>query len=137
MQRRSFLAIAGTGGYTAARKWSRAAKLEHTPARRPKFPDEDAKWGRTWDAALVTLAGNVKLLSPYSRPVLIEGAEYPGIWQECAPLEGLVYGMDNSPRWAGMPNRCLDRDARKCPPVKSLPRLCPDLSATVYGDAFR
>jgi hypothetical protein len=42
-------------------------------------------------------------------------------------------GHDNSPRWAGIPNRCPDGDARKCPPVPSLPRLCPDLSATVYG----
>ncbi len=42
-------------------------------------------------------------------------------------------GHDNSPRWAGMPNRCPDGDARKCPEVSSLPRLCPDLSATVYG----
>lgn len=42
-------------------------------------------------------------------------------------------GQDNSPRWAGMPNTCPDHDARKCPPVPSLPRLCPDLSATVYG----
>lgn len=42
-------------------------------------------------------------------------------------------GQDNSPRWAGFPNRCPDADARKCPPVASLPRLCPDLSATVYG----
>lgn len=42
-------------------------------------------------------------------------------------------GHDNSPRWAGIPNRCTDADARKCPPIASLPRLCPDLSATVYG----
>jgi len=42
-------------------------------------------------------------------------------------------GHDNSPRWAGIPNQCPDGDARKCPPVASLPRLCPDLSATVYG----
>ncbi len=42
-------------------------------------------------------------------------------------------GHDNSPRWAGLPNRCPDGDARKCPPVPTLPRLCPDLSATVYG----
>ena len=42
-------------------------------------------------------------------------------------------GHDNSPRWKGIPNRCPDADARKCPPVASLPRLCPDLSATVYG----
>lgn len=42
-------------------------------------------------------------------------------------------GHDNSPRWAGIPNRCPDADARKCPPIPSMPRLCPDLSATVYG----
>ena len=42
-------------------------------------------------------------------------------------------GHDNSPRWAGIPNRCPDGDARKCPPLPSLPRLSPDLSATVYG----
>jgi len=43
-------------------------------------------------------------------------------------------GHDNSPRWAGMPNSCPDGDARRCPPIASLPRLCPDLSATVYGE---
>ncbi len=42
-------------------------------------------------------------------------------------------GMDNSPRWAGMPRQCPDKDARKCAPVPTLPRLCPDLSATTYG----
>jgi hypothetical protein len=42
-------------------------------------------------------------------------------------------GHDNSPRWAGVPNQCPHADARKCPPIPSLPRLCPDLSATVYG----
>jgi hypothetical protein len=42
-------------------------------------------------------------------------------------------GHDNSPRWAGIPNRCPDADARKCPQIATMPRLCPDLSATVYG----
>jgi hypothetical protein len=42
-------------------------------------------------------------------------------------------GHDNSPRWAGIPNSCPGEDARRCPPLASLPRLCPDLSATVYG----
>jgi hypothetical protein len=32
-----------------------------------------------------------------------------------------------------MPNRCPDADARKLPPEPTLPRLSPDLSATVYG----
>jgi hypothetical protein len=42
-------------------------------------------------------------------------------------------GQDNSPRWKSMPNRCPDGDARQCPQAGGLPRLCPDLSATVYG----
>lgn len=42
-------------------------------------------------------------------------------------------GQDNSPRWAGLPNQCPDKDARRHAPVATLPRLCPDLSATVYG----
>ena len=42
-------------------------------------------------------------------------------------------GHDNSPRWQGIPNRCPDADARKCPRDPTMPRLCPDLSATAYG----
>lgn len=42
-------------------------------------------------------------------------------------------GHDNSPRWAGIPNQCPEKDATKYPPIPSLPRLCPDLSATTYG----
>jgi len=42
-------------------------------------------------------------------------------------------GNDNSPRWAGLPDQCPDADAKRCPPIPTLPRLCPDLSATTYG----
>jgi len=42
-------------------------------------------------------------------------------------------GHDRSPRWLNMPNTCENRDARICPKAPGLPRLCPDLSATVYG----
>jgi hypothetical protein len=42
-------------------------------------------------------------------------------------------GQDNSPRWRGVGNRCPDADARKCVENASMPRLCPDLSATVFG----
>ncbi len=42
-------------------------------------------------------------------------------------------GQDNSPRWKGLASRCPEGDARKCPAGEGLPRLCPDLSATVYG----
>ncbi|HEY8997413.1 MAG TPA: alpha-L-rhamnosidase [Edaphobacter sp.] len=55
-------------------------------------PKDEAKWKQTWDAALAVLAGNVRSVPRYERPVLFEGAVYPGIWQECGPHEGLVYG---------------------------------------------
>jgi hypothetical protein len=58
----------------------------------PPSAKDDAKWKQTWDAALAVLAGNVRSVPRYDRPVLFEGAVYPGIWQECGPHEGLVYG---------------------------------------------
>ncbi len=195
----------------------------------PVFSTGDMRWQQAYDRALDILARNVQVLPRFPQPVLIEGAEYAGIWQECGPLEALVYrhfrpdvarnshmvffelqrpdgqlpannkqsdtgfgqiqmvvpiaatawelaeatgdaellekayescsrwdawlmryrntrgtgliegfctfdtGMDNSPRWAGMAVQCPDKDARICPPNPALPRLCPDLSATVYG----
>jgi hypothetical protein len=57
----------------------------------PPFPDGDVRWRTTWEAALAVLAGNVKRVPKYEQPVLLEGAVYPGIWQECGPMEGLVY----------------------------------------------
>jgi hypothetical protein len=204
-------------------------------------PTLETAWQRTWDAAVQVLAGNVRLLTGYAHPVLLEGSTYQGIWMECGPHEGLVYGRlnphvpaqssetsplkiarnnhmaffalqrpdgqipanlkntgigsgqiqmvvpiaatawelaqltgdhellvtaynacsrwdawlrryrdtrktglvegfctydtghDGSPRWTGIPNRCPDADARKCPPMPTMPRLCPDLSATVFG----
>jgi hypothetical protein len=233
-----------------------ASEAEQSPKERmskstsssnyPKFPTSAPAWQKTWDAALAVLAGNVRTMPRYDHPVLVEGSTYAGIWQECAPQEGLVYGTlqnyiatppgaatplqvaranhmaffaqqkedgqlpasikltdsvgtsggygqiqmvvpiaatawelatqtqdhellesaykscsrwdawlrqyrdtrktglvegfctydtghDNSPRWKDIPNRCPDADARKCPPMPSMPRLCPDLSATVYG----
>jgi hypothetical protein len=193
------------------------------------YSTHNRRWQAAYDKALEILAANVQLLPRYEKPVLIEGSQYGGIWQECGPHESLVYrhfrpdvarnshltffalqrsdgqlpannkrtetgfgqiqmvvpiaatawelaamtgdselleaayqacskwdawltryrdtrgsgltegfctydtGMDNSPRWAGIPSRCPDADARRCPPVSTLPRLCPDLSATVYG----
>jgi hypothetical protein len=42
-------------------------------------------------------------------------------------------GHDNSPRWAGLPNQCPNKNAAAHHPLPALPRLCPDLSATVFG----
>jgi hypothetical protein len=240
--RREFLklsALAASGAVLPA--WA-----ETSTPKRPLISANDPGRQRTWDAALATLSGNIDTLPSFDHPVLFEGSVYPGIWQECGPHEGLVYGTlskyisqddsdptpleiarnnhmaffalqrppghesagqipsaikmtevgfgqiqmvvpiaatawelaqltgddellvtaynacsrwdawlrqyrdtrktglvegfctydtghDNSPRWAGIPNRCPDGDARKVPPIPSLPRLCPDLSATVYG----
>jgi hypothetical protein len=239
-----------TGLFGCARRGASAAGSAGAPppagAPRPQFPTADPAWQTTWDAALAVLAGNVRTMPRYDHPVLVEGSTYGGIWQECAPQEGQVYGSlqkyvatqpgaatplavaranhmaffaqqkddgqlpaaikladsvgttggygqiqmvvpiaatawelaqqtkdhelleaaykscsrwdawlrqyrdtrktglvegfctydtghDNSPRWKGIPNRCPDADARKCPDIPTMPRLCPDLSATVYG----
>jgi hypothetical protein len=241
MQRREFLRKAmGAGAmYALPVMHGQAKKL--AGAQLPRFLSDDPRWKTTWDAALTVLTGNVKVVPRFDQAVLLEGSVYPGVWQECAPQEGLVYsqferfvtsgngvisplaaarnnhmaffalqkedgqlpasvkmsevgygqiqmvvpiaatawelahktgdselletaykacgrwdawlrqyrdtrktglvegfctydtGHDNSPRWKGIPNRCPDADARKCPDIPSMPRLCPDLSATVYG----
>ena len=37
------------------------------------------------------LAGNIRTVPRFPRPLLFEGSTYQGIWQECGPHEGLVY----------------------------------------------
>ncbi len=89
--RRRFLGLALTTGIAlACEPWDEAAagKILEAPAGSSAA---EPKWKLTWDAAIETLAGNIRRLPAYRRPVLIEGAEYGGIWQECAPMEGLVY----------------------------------------------
>jgi hypothetical protein len=195
----------------------------------PEFRTANARWQAAYNRAAAILAANVQVLPRYSKPVLIEGANYAGIWMECGPHEALLYrkfrpdvarnshltffalqrpdgqlpannkvseasfgqiqmvvpiaatawelaratgddellhtayracaawdswlmsnrntrgtglvegfctydtGHDNSPRWDGIPLQCPDKDAKRYPPIPTLPRLCPDLSATVYG----
>ncbi len=230
MRRRDFLrscsaAAVGLAAYASAP----AEKEIHGTGEPPFFRTANVRWQTAYDRALAVLAGNVQVLPKYDKPVLIEGAEYPGVWQECAPQESLVYsrfrpdvarnthmtffelqrpdgqlpannkrsetgfgqiqmvvpiaatawelaeatrdnelleksyqacsrwdawlmkyrntrgtglvegfctydtGHDNSPRWQGIPPQCPGKDARQCPPIPTLPRLCPDLSSTVYG----
>lgn len=45
-----------------------------------------------YQQALEGLAANTRHLLDFPNPVLIEGGAYPGIWLECGPLEGAVYG---------------------------------------------
>ncbi|MEO8736723.1 MAG: alpha-L-rhamnosidase [Edaphobacter sp.] len=247
LKRRDFLKLTAlaTGANFVPLAFSESVKPQNS-ATTPAFPSDDPRWQRTWAAVLAVLAGNIHTLPRYNRPVLVEGSVYAGIWQECAPQEGLVYGSlsqyispaskdasplavarnnhmaffalqrpdgqlpasikisdpienpggygqiqmvvpiaatawelsqltgdddllvaaytacsrwdawlrryrdtrrtglvegfctydtghDNSPRWKGIPNQCPDADARKCPDLPTMPRLCPDLSATVYG----
>ena len=214
------------GALAAAKTGSAAAAMD---SNAPAFSTTNRRWQAAYDAALSVLAGNVRTLPTYGKPVLIEGSVYQGIWMECGPHEALVYrkfrpdvarnshleyfalqrsdgqlpamirasgagfgqiqmvvpiaatawelaqatgddellhtaytacsqwdnwltryrntrgtgliegfctwdtGNDNSPRWAGMSDQCPEADAKKCPPVPALPRLCPDLSATEFG----
>ncbi len=223
MRRRDFMR-----GSVAAALAARVCAAEEKPDA-PVFSTRNADWQRVYDHALEVLKANVQVLPKFAEPVLIEGAEYPGVWQECAPLEGLAYrrwnpqaavnnhlafftlqredgqlpasnkksetgfgqiqmvvpiaatawelaeatgndellrkaydacsrwdawlmkyrntrgtglvegfctydtGMDNSPRWKGVVNQCPGKDATKFVPGQGTPRLCPDLSATVYG----
>jgi hypothetical protein len=69
-----------------------ADALMHAKPKKETAAKDDARWKQTWETALGVLAGNVRDVPRYDRPVLFEGAVYPGIWMECGPHEGLVYG---------------------------------------------
>ncbi|MFT4077066.1 MAG: alpha-L-rhamnosidase [Asticcacaulis sp.] len=61
------------------------------PSIQPQYSTRNARWQAAYDKALAVLAANVQLVPRYSGPVLIEGADYAGIWMECGPHEALVY----------------------------------------------
>ena len=63
-----------------------------TPALNTAFHCENPRWQRRYEQALEGLAANVRLLPCYPRPVLQEGGMYQGIWLECGPHEGALYG---------------------------------------------
>ncbi len=72
-----------------------AALAQHTApaATSPTFTTANTTWQHAYDRALAVLAANVQILPRFPGPVLIEGAEYAGIWQECGPHESLVYSL--------------------------------------------
>ena len=78
MNRRSFLQSA-TATMVAA-SLSRQIHSEAAASNTPVFTTGSARWQKAYDAALAVLAGNVQILPRFDLPVLIEGAEYPGIW---------------------------------------------------------
>lgn len=84
MQRRTFLKTA-----TAAAVMPVSLAMASEDA--PRFVTSNARWQAAYDKALKVLAGNVQVMPRYSKPVLIEGATYQGIWMECGPHEALVY----------------------------------------------
>jgi len=88
--RREFLKESTAYGVLAVTSARSALALKEL--KRPRFPDSDPRWSRTWDAALTVLSGNIRKVPHSDGEVLVEGSVYPGVWQECAPLEGLVYG---------------------------------------------
>jgi len=228
LSRRALLA-AGAAGLASLSMLRGVGASEAQQADTPRFSTTNSSWQTAYDKALEVLAGNVQVMPYVTKPVLIEGSVYRGIWQECGPHEALVYrkfrpdvarnshltffelqradgqlpannkvtetgfgqiqmvvpiaatawelardtgagelleaayracgawdgwlmryrntrgtglvegfctydtGHDNSPRWAGMPNQCPNKDARRYHDLPGLPRLCPDLSATIYG----
>lgn len=229
MTRRQWLRSAAGLSAAAILSDRSAFASEDVPASSLQLSGAPARWQQTYDAALAVLAGNVKQVPGYGKPLLVEGAVYPGAWLECGPHEGYVYrhirpdiarqnhlaffamqrpdgqlpasikmtetgfgqiqmtvpiaataweiaeetgdselldkaytacsrwddwqakyrdtrgtgmvegfctydtGHDNSPRWRGIPNRCPNADAKQFPAIPGMPRICPDLSATVYG----
>jgi len=232
IDRRFFLAgsaaLAASGPLGAAQLAS-GPSVSGVASDAPVFRTGNARWQAAYDKALDVLGRNVQVMPYVTKPVLIEGSVYRGIWQECGPHEALLYrhwrpdvavnshmtffelqradgqlpannketetgfgqiqmvvpiaatawelaqatgdeallraayaacsrwdgwlmryrntlgtglvegfctydtGHDNSPRWAGMPNQCPNKNAREHHSIAALPRLCPDLSATVYG----
>lgn len=61
----------------------------------PLFRTDHENLQAKYAFALNTLRGNIRQVFGYETPVLIEGSTYGGIWLECGPLEGQVYGLFN------------------------------------------
>ena len=68
-----------------------AAPAAATSGSQPFFSTGNQRWQKAYDKAIEILASNVRVMPRFAGPVLIEGSEYGGIWQECGPHEPLVY----------------------------------------------
>lgn len=92
--RREFLKAAAGAAAGALSVPALAAQARRAPAAERLFLRlDDASLQAKYDAALATLRANTTRINRFLEPVLIEGGNYPGVWLECAPLEGLVYGF--------------------------------------------
>jgi len=89
MERRNFLRTSAAAALLAAN--SARFSWAEGPVLAPVFSTASQRWQKAYDSALRVLAGNVQILPRFNAPVLIEGASYAGVWQECAPQESLVY----------------------------------------------
>jgi len=91
--RRAFLAQCTAGAWVATLKHAtlRATDVQSS-LQPPVFRTDHAGLQSQYDAALRGLRANVVKVFRFGQPVLIEGGGYPGIWLECGPQEGLVYG---------------------------------------------
>jgi Mannosylglycerate hydrolase MGH1-like glycoside hydrolase domain len=55
------------------------------------FKCDSIQYQRLFDRAVEGLYNNRRQFTSETGPVLIEGGVYPGVWMECAPLEGMVF----------------------------------------------
>jgi len=88
MDRRTFLKQ-GSGALIAMKAGTSSAAEEHET--RQEFKTANTRWQAAYDKAIAVLAGNVRVLSAYPKPVLIEGSVYQRLSGEGGPHEGLVY----------------------------------------------
>ena len=83
MQRRELLkVVALTTLAPAIRPLAFLGQTNSPSSTVPFFSTSNTQWQHAYDRALEVLAGNVQVLPRFQGPVLIEGAEYAGIWQE-------------------------------------------------------
>jgi hypothetical protein len=92
LPRRDFLKQSALTAGATALPFAAFAQPPQPSSPRPHFPTSDAAWHTTWDAALGGPRRQCAHHAALRPPVLVEGSTYAGIWQECAPQEGLVYG---------------------------------------------